>query len=103
MLTKIMEDAMTKTFATLAVAATLAVGAATVPTAANAGCGWGCGIGIGVATGALIGAAAASSGPYYGGYYGYGPTYVAAAPCYWTRERFFDGYGWRFRRVRVCY
>jgi hypothetical protein len=95
-----MEGTMTKTFATLAAAATLAIGAATIPTAANAGCGWGCGIGIGVGVGALVGAAAAAnSGPYYG----YGPAYVAATPCYWTTERFFDGFGWRFRRVRVCY
>jgi hypothetical protein len=51
-------------------------------------------------------------GPYYGPrpyaapapYYG-GPAYVAAADpygCYWQRQRFWDGYGWRFRRVRVC-
>ena len=35
------------------------------------------------------------------GYYG-GPAYVAAPGCYWQRQRFWDGYGWRFRRVRVC-
>jgi len=22
--------------------------------------------------------------------------------CVWQRQRFWDGYGWRFRRVRVC-
>jgi len=45
--------------------------------------------------------------PNYGYGYGYGPAYYPAygygAPCYWRRERFFDGYGWRIRRVRVCY
>ena len=36
------------------------------------------------------------------GYYG-GPAYVAATPgCYWQRQRFWDGYGWRIRRVQVC-
>jgi hypothetical protein len=23
-------------------------------------------------------------------------------PCYWQRQRFWDGVGWRFRSVRVC-
>ena len=22
--------------------------------------------------------------------------------CYWQRQRFWDGYGWRVRNVRVC-
>ena len=57
-----------------------------------------------VATGALIGAAA--NGPYYGyapGYYG-GPAYYGYGygGCYWTRQRVWDGWGWRFRRVQVC-
>ena len=41
---------------------------------------------------------------YYGPGYGYygGPAYVAAPGCYWQRQRFWDGYGWRMRRVRVC-
>ena len=44
---------------------------------------------------------------YYGGYGYYGgPAYVAGpgyyGGCYWQRQRFWDGYGWRFRRVRVC-
>ena len=57
--------------------------------------------------GALIGGALA--GPrYYGPGYGYygGPAYVAGPGyydnCYWQRQRFWDGYGWRIRRVRVC-
>ena len=72
-------------------------------------------IGVGIATGllggAIIGGAIASSPYYYGpgyrpyGYYG-GPAYVADDPygggCVWQRQRFWDGYGWRFRRVRVC-
>ena len=56
----------------------------------------------GLAAGALVGAAVA------GGPYGYGPGYYyAPGPyygphCWWQRERFWDGFGWRLRRVRVC-
>jgi hypothetical protein len=58
--------------------------------------------------GALIGGAIASGPGYYGPGYGYygGPAYVAGPGyydgCYWQRQRFWDGYGWRIRRVRVC-
>jgi hypothetical protein len=24
-------------------------------------------------------------------------------PCYWQRQRYWDGYGWAIRPVRVCY
>ena len=66
--------------------------------------------------GAIVGGALASPyyyGPGYGyygpgyGYYG-GPAYVGgpgpgyAGDCYWQQQRFWDGYAWRFRRVRVC-
>jgi hypothetical protein len=42
-----------------------------------------------------------ASGCYY---YGPGPPFVVAGPCacYWQQQRFWDGYVWRFRRVRVC-
>jgi hypothetical protein len=46
---------------------------------------------------------------YYGpgyGYYGGGPAYVAepgyGPDCIWQRQRFWDGYVWRYRNVRVC-
>ena len=90
---------MTKTFATLAIAATLAVATIAAPKPAEARC-WGCAVGAGVLAGAVIGTAIANSGPYYGGYYGYGPVY--GPPCYFTTERYFDGFSWRFLRVRVC-
>jgi hypothetical protein len=94
-----MEKTMTKTFATLAIAATLAVGTiAATPKAAEARC-WGCAVGAGVLAGAVIGTAIANSGPAYG-YYGYGPVY--GPPCYFTTQRYFDGWSWRIRRVRVC-
>ena len=70
----------------------------------------------GIIGGAIVGSAVANPyyyGPGYGpgpGYYGPrpyygGPAYVAAEDpygCYWQRQRFWDGYGWRIRRVRVC-
>jgi len=53
----------------------------------------------GIIGGAIIGGAIASSPPPYGG-----PVYVEEAPppCRWVRERFWDGYQWRFRRIEVC-
>ena len=54
----------------------------------------------------VMGAAVAASQPRY--YYPPPPAYYAPAPvyvepaCHWVRERFWDGYGWRFRRVQVC-
>ena len=99
---------MTRIFAALATAAVLAIGSTAVTTnSAQAGCGWGCGVAIGVGTAALIGAASAGHAhPHGHGYgYGYGPSYVGGpyGGCYWRRERFFDGYGWRVRNVQVCH
>jgi hypothetical protein len=92
---------MTKIFAVLATAAVLAASSLSVPTKADAGC-MGCAIGGGVLAGALIGGAIANSAqaappPAYA----YGPGYVEPG-CFWRRERFWDGYGWRFRRVQIC-
>lgn len=72
----------------------------------------------GLAAGAILGGAFGPRyyGPGYGyygpgyGYYGggYAPAYYGGyAPyygggCYVRRERFWDGYGWRVRRVQVC-
>ena len=97
---------MKKTLMALAAVATLAISAVAAPAPAHAQRG----VGAGIAAG-LIGGAIASSPYYYGpgyyrpyGYYG-GPAYVADDPyggCYWQRQRFWDGYGWRVRSVRVC-
>ncbi|HEU4660492.1 MAG TPA: hypothetical protein VFS63_07520 [Pseudolabrys sp.] len=95
---------MKKTLTALATAATLAVAAVAVPQQAEARHGGAVAAGIigGLAAGAIIGAAAAH-GPYYG------PPYYAPAPayygpeCYWTHERFWNGWGWHWRRLRVCY
>jgi hypothetical protein len=104
---------ITRTLTALAAAATLTVAAVAAPQTAEArgwrGHGWHGGNGGyiigGLAAGALIGAAVAN-GPYYGygpryGYYAPGPVYYGPS-CYWTRERVWDGWGWRVHRVRVC-
>lgn len=55
----------------------------------------------GVAAGALIAGA-----PYYAPppppVYAPAPAYYGPPPCRWVRERYWDGYGWRFRRIQVC-
>jgi hypothetical protein len=90
---------MRKTLIALTAAAALAVGAVSAPQPAEArGGGLAAGLIGGLAAGAIIGSAA-GYGPY--GYYGYGPRYYGG-PCYWHRERVWDGYGWRLQRVRVC-
>ena len=70
----------------------------------------------------LVSAAPASAQAqrYYApGYYYYGPGYYAppqsyyyngapgpvadpTGPCYWQRQRLWDGVAWRIRSVRVC-
>jgi len=78
------------------------------------------GDGSGLLIMAIVGGAIASGNGYYGpGYYGYGPRYYGPGygyygggpayvaddyygGCVWQRQRFWDGYGWRVRRVRVC-
>jgi hypothetical protein len=83
---------MKKTFAALVAVATIASSLATTPASAQRG------VAAGVVGGAIIGGAIANSRPAYGG-----PVYVEEAPpCRMVRERFWDGYGWRYRRVEVC-
>ena len=101
---------MRKILVALATIATLAFSAAAPAHAQRA---LGAAIAGGLIGGAIVGGAIASSPSYYGPgpgyyygpspYYG-GPSYVAEDPygCYWQRQRFWDGYGWRIRRVRVC-
>ena len=72
-------------------------------------------VGLAVSAVAAPAPAHAQRGPYYPpGYYyapGYYPSYYngapapvadPAGPCYWQRQRFWDGFGWRLRSVRVC-
>lgn len=109
--------AMKKSMAALAAVAALAVAVA-APAPAHAQRGVAAGVAAGLIGGAIVGGAIASQNYYYGpGYYAPGyyyppqsyyyngaPAYVAdpAGPCYWQRQRFWDGFGWRVRSVRVC-
>jgi hypothetical protein len=106
-------EAMRKMLMALAAVSTLAI-SAVAPAPAHAQRGVGAAIAGGIIGGAIVGGALAAPryyGPGYGyydepyGYYGPGPAYVAPSgygPCYWQRQRFWDGYAWRFRSVRVC-
>jgi hypothetical protein len=95
---------LSKTLTALAAAATIAVAAVATPQPAQArGGAVAAGIIGGLAVGALIGAAANN------GYYGYGPGYYYAPRpvyygegCYISHRRFWDGWGWHYRSVRVC-
>ncbi|MDP2409006.1 MAG: hypothetical protein Q8M26_01840 [Pseudolabrys sp.] len=108
-----------KILTALAAAATFVVVAVATPQQAEArrgGNGGAVAAGVigGLALGAIIGSTANARGGYYSGgpaYYGR-PSYYGPAPvyygrpyrphCYTTRERVWDGYGWRSQRVRVC-
>jgi hypothetical protein len=103
-------EVMKKTLLALCAVATLAVSAVAVPAPAHAQRGVAAGVAAGLIGGAIVGGAIASQNGYYGPGYGYapGPAYVAdpgygpPPGCYWQRQRFWDGYGWRVRSVRVC-
>ena len=102
-------EAMKKTLLALCAVATLAVSAVAVPAPAQAQRGVAAGVAAGLIGGAIVGGAIASQNAYYGpGYYGPGPAYVVdpgygpPPGCFWQRQRFWDGYGWRVRNVRVC-
>jgi hypothetical protein len=92
----------------VATAGALALAMIAAPAPAQAQRGVGVGIAAGLLGGAIVGGALAGPGYYYGPGYGYygGPAYVAGGGyyggCYWQRQRFWDGYGWRIRNVRVC-
>jgi hypothetical protein len=57
----------------------------------------------GLIGGALLGGAiAARPAPPPPVYYEPAPAYVVEPACRWARERFWDGYGWQYRRLQVC-
>lgn len=98
---------MKKILIATAAAAALTIATVAAPQKAEARHGHIAGAVIGgLAAGALLGAAAANGPYYYGGgpyYYGPGPYAAYYGPdCYWTRHRVWTGYGWGWRRVRVC-
>jgi hypothetical protein len=89
---------MKNTFAALVAVATVAGSLTATPASAQRGVA--AGVAAGLIGGAIVGGAIASSRPAYGG-----PVYVEEAPypaCRMIRERYWDGYDWRFRRVEVC-
>ena len=88
---------MKKTFAALIAVTTLAGSLAATPASAQRGVG--VGIAAGLLGGAIIGGAIASSRPAYAAP---APVYVEEPACRLVRERFWDGYGWRMRRIEVC-
>ena len=88
---------MKTTFAALIAVTTLAGSLAATPASAQRGVG--VGIAEGLLGGAIIGGAIASSRPAYAAP---APVYVEEPACRLVRERFWDGYGWRMRRVEVC-
>ena len=98
---------MKKTLMALVAVGALAVSAVAVPAPAHAQRGVAAGVAAGLIGGAIVGGAIASQNGYYGPGYGYygGPAYVVdpGYGCGWQRQRFWDGYGWRVRSVRVCY
>ena len=101
----------------LAAVATLAVSAVAAPAPAHAQRDLGAAVAGGLIGGAIVGGAIAAGPGYYGWVRsrllwtwlrllrrpglcrGTGTRWTG---CYWQRQRFWDGYGWRIRRVRVC-
>lgn len=95
-------------FATVAaVAMVAALMMMTAPQARADGGDIAAGVVGGLIGGALLGGAIAQR-PAYGYGYAPAPVYVApppayyGPPCRWERQRFWDGYGWRMRRIEVC-
>jgi hypothetical protein len=92
---------MKKALSAFLAVATVAGSLATAMPAANArdGGAVAAGVGLGILGGAIAGAAIANSRPAYAAP---APVYVEEPACHLVRERFWDGYAWRFRRVQVC-
>ena len=82
---------MGKTLLALAAAATLAVSAASPAYAQS----WG---GPGPSPRTYPGP---GGYPHWSGYVD-APVGEPTGPCYWMNQRFWDGYAWRVRRVRIC-
>ena len=81
---------------TLAAVLALAMVAAFSTTPASAQRALGAAIAGGIVGGAIVGGAvAASQAPPP-------PAYYVEGGCHWERQRWWDGYEWRFRRIQVC-
>jgi hypothetical protein len=85
------------------VALTVALGAASTPEAKAENGQVAAGVAGGLLGGMLLGGAlAARSAPPPPVYYAPPPAYIEEPACRMVRERYWDGYDWRFRRVEVC-
>ncbi len=97
--------------------AVAALSVAALPNTANArcrGCAVGAGVVGGLAIGAILGSAIANGQPRYAEpervyevppprvYYEDQPEYVEGPVCHIERQRIWNGYRWRHRRVEVC-
>lgn len=90
-------------FASAIAAVTLATGQCWLPAPASAENGQiAAGVLGGLVGGALIGGALASRPAPPPVYYAPEPVYVEEPACRIVRERYWDGYGWVYRRVQVC-
>jgi hypothetical protein len=96
-----MKKTLAASLAVVSIAGALAV------TPAHAQRGVAAGVAAGLIGGAIVGSAIANSPPPPPGYYGGPPpAYYDAPPpggCYWQQRRYWDGYEWNYRPVRVCY
>ena len=89
--------------ASAVVAVTLLMGPLLLPVPARAENGQiAAGVVGGLIGGALLGGALARPAPPPPVYYAPEPVYVEEPVCRLVRERYWDGYGWVVRRVRVC-
>lgn len=94
---------MKKTLAASLAVASIAGLLSVAPAQAHDGVG--VGLAAGLIGGAIVGSAIANSPPPPP-YYGPPPAYYDAPPpggCYWQPRRYWDGYEWNYRNVRVCY
>ena len=85
------------------VAVTLAASPLLLPAPARAENGQiAAGVVGGLIGGALLGGALSRPAPPPPVYYAPEPVYVEEPVCRLVRERYWDGYGWQFRRVQIC-
>src|ERR1700688_3056808 len=100
--TRLGESMMSKMVSAI-VAVALAAGPLLLPVPAKAENGQiAAGVVGGLIGGALLGGALASRPAPPPVYYAPEPVYVEEPVCRVVRERYWDGYGWQFRRVQVC-
>jgi hypothetical protein len=90
---------MKKTVSAILAVATIAGSMAAAMPARAGGGDVAAGVAGGLIGGAILGSAIAGSRPAYAAP---APVYVEEPACRLVRERFWDGYGWRVRRVQVC-